>query len=205
MKTTKIFLSTILSASFMLAFNVPAQAKDDNRDVVHDARGQVIKNSFGNCVRIRWSSGGDECGIKSPEPEVAKTVHTQIPDEQRTVYFEFNKTTLMASEQSKLGTLANTLKEMNDISGVSIVGYADRIGTEKYNEELSKHRAESVEKYLRTHGYLNTSVAKTRWLGESTPITECADTLSRGEQILCLQKDRRVTVEVKYKDEITTK
>jgi outer membrane protein OmpA-like peptidoglycan-associated protein len=92
---------------------------------------------------------------------------------------------------------------MDDIRGVSVVGYADRIGSEKYNEKLSKRRAKVVEGFLQENGYLNTTIAKTRWLGESVPITECPSGLGRAALIKCLQKDRRVTVEMQYKDEVT--
>ncbi len=106
----------------------------------------------------------------------------------------------MDSEQSKLNSLAKALQSMNYITGVSIVGYADRIGNTGYNKKLSERRAKVVEAYLRARGYLNTSVADTRWLGESVPITVCHDGLDRSALIACLQKDRRVTVEIKYKD-----
>lgn len=199
MQTGIFFLTTILSAGLVLGLTSSAQAAEpDNRDIVHDMRGQVVRNTFGNCVRTRWASGSDECHDKQ---QAQKIERRQIADEERTVYFEFNKARLMESEQRKLDSLANTLKSMSDISSVSIVGYADRIGTLSYNERLSKQRAGVVEKYLRQHGYLNTTVAKTRWLGESVPITECAENLERGALIACLQKDRRVTVEIKYEDD----
>ena len=197
MKNSKFIISIML----ILSSVAQAQAAQyDERDVIHDERGNVIRGTlFGNCVRTKWdSNGGDECGQK---PQVAKiTKHRQIAEEERTVYFEFNKTKILPSESAKLDGLASVLKSMNDITGVSIVGYADRIGTVKYNEKLSKERAKVVEKYLQTRGYLNTTIAKTRWLGETVPITECSNKLIRSELINCLGRDRRVTIEIQYKE-----
>ena len=192
----KFIISIILTLSFV----APTQAAEhDERDVVHDVRGNVIRGTlFGNCVRTDWASGnGDECG----QQQVAKvSKHRQIAEEERTVYFEFNKTQIITSESAKLDSLSDTLKSMNDITGVSIVGYADRIGTSKYNEKLSKQRAKIVEKYLQKRGYLNTTIAKTSWLGETAPITECPNNTNRKELITCLGKDRRVTIEIQYKE-----
>ncbi len=195
MKTRILILTALLSTSLVPSAQA---AEPDNRTVVHDKRGQVVKNTFGYCVRTRWVAGSDEC---QAIPQAKKAERHAIADEERTVYFEFNKTRLMESEQHKLNSLATTLKSMDDITGVSVVGYADRIGTASYNERLSKQRAGTVEKYLRQRGYLKTTLAKTRWLGESAPITQCPDSLSREALVTCLQKDRRVTVEIKYRDD----
>lgn len=195
MNTRVFILAALLTASLTIYLPAGASAAAyGNRDVVHDVSGQVVRSTNGNCMRTRWASVDDECG----RTQIVQTVRRSIPDEARTVYFEFNKTGLMGSEQDKLNSLASTLKEMKEISGVSIVGYADRIGTPSYNERLSKQRAGVVEKYLRARGYLNTTIAQTRWLGESVPITTCDGNLDRSPLIDCLQKDRRVTVEFKY-------
>ncbi len=198
MKTRTLLLTTILSAGLALGFTPSsAIAETDARDAVHDRNNQVVRNTFGHCVRTQWVSGSTECSGKQA---VVKPIHRQIADEDRTVYFEFNKTSLMDSEQRKLDSLSGTLKSMSDISGVTIVGYADRIGSVSYNDRLSQRRAQVVEDYLRKRGYLNTTVAKTRWLGESVPITQCADDQNRMSLISCLQRDRRVTVEITYQD-----
>jgi outer membrane protein OmpA-like peptidoglycan-associated protein len=197
MKTAPLII-TILGTAFVLSMIFSAQAAEsDNRDLVHDTHGQIIQNTFGNCVRTRWTSAGDECRQMA---QAQKIERRQLADEERTVYFEFNRSTLMESERHKLDSLAGALKAMDDINGVNIAGYADRIGSASYNERLSERRAQAVEQYLRERGYLKTTVGKTRWLGESSPVTQCNDSLGRAALIACLQKDRRVTVEVKDTD-----
>lgn len=196
MKTTLRvpLLSVLLTLGLASASHAAAT---DNRDVVHDKFGQVVRSTFGTCVRTGWPAAGDECA-KAPVVQTRLAKRQPISDEQRTVYFEFNSTRLVDSERSKLESLANTLKPMDDILGVSIVGYADSIGTPSYNERLSKRRAQVVETYLRERGYLKTTVAQTRWLGESAPVTQCPDNLEHTALVACLQKDRRVTVEINY-------
>jgi len=196
MKKHLFLFTTILGAG--LAFSISAQAAMDNRDVVHSTNGQIVRNSFGHCVRTQWMSPSDEC-----HPMQAMQVRKPIGEEERTVYFDFNKAEIMESERQKLDSLANVLQSRDEIDSVSIVGYADRIGTPSYNERLSKKRAEAVETYLRKRGYLNTSVADTRWVGESDPVTHCPNNLSHADLIACLQKDRRVTVDIQYKEDKT--
>ncbi len=191
------FPALLLSSA--LAFSGAAQAgMPDNRDVVRDARGQIIHNTFGNCVRTKWLMDGDACG-----PVQAAARRTEIAKEDRTIYFGFNLATLTPESQQRLNSLASVLRSAQDVKEARIVGFADRIGTASYNEKLSQKRAENVKKYLVRQGYVNSRVAETRWLGESEPKTNCPDTLSRTELIDCLQKDRRVEVEIEYLSETT--
>ncbi len=199
MKINTLLFTTILSAGLVLGIATSAEARaSNNHGVVHDTRGQVIRNTFGNCVRTDWATEGDECRGTYYVTQARPNGPFEISDEERTVYFEFNRTRLLDSERQKLDSLANELKSMDDISGVNIVGYADRIGTDSDNERLSEQRAVVVEKYLRAQGYLNTSIANTRWVGESGSITQCSDNLGRNALVNCLETDRRVTVEIKY-------
>lgn len=193
----------------MVALTAVASAGGyDNRDVVHDERGNRVHSTSGACVRTKWVSDSDECHPKPKMKVERKTEHhvverNPIPDEDRTVYFDFDKSKLTAAESVKLDNLAAQLKSMDDIQGVSIVGYADRIGSVSYNDRLSQKRAQVTENYLRERGYLNTTVAKTQWLGKSTSVTDCPNGLSRSTLISCLHRDRRVTVEMQYKDDVS--
>jgi OOP family OmpA-OmpF porin len=205
MQHNNFLITGILSAGIALGLsNYANAAQADNRAVVHDARGNVVVNDFDNCVRTKWQSTSDECGAKLITKTKIHTIkHFDVPDEERTAYFEFDRSELMQSEHDKLLTLANKLKAMEGIAGVKVIGYADRIGSDDYNEKLSKRRAKEVEKFLQEHGYLKTTVPNIRWLGESVPITKCAAGTKRAALISCLQKDRRVTVEIQYQDRVT--
>ncbi len=61
-----------------------------------------------------------------------------------TVYFEFDKYTVSASERAKVDAVAGRVKATE----VIIAGYTDTFGTEEYNLGLSDRRAQSVRDYL---------------------------------------------------------
>lgn len=173
----------------MLLHAPEAWAVGDMRDVVHTASGRIVVNHFGNCVRTRWLGANDACAAA---PRVA------ISQEERTIYFNFNKFALTPAAVQKLNSLAGRLKADSQVREARIAGYADRIGTASYNEQLSKKRAENVRSYLVSRGFVKGRVTATKWLGESAPVTNCPDTLPRSKLIACLQRDRKVEVEIDY-------
>lgn len=205
-RTLKISALALLGALSVLP--TFAEAAPDNRDVVHDRRGNVVTNRWGNCVRTKWIGSADECGAVAVAQVATIKQHQEIAKEDRTVYFDFDKALLTADATSRLDNLSASIKNDDQVKQARIVGFADRIGSKPYNEKLSQRRAAAVRKYLEGKGIITSHVTETRWLGETAPVTTCADTLKRPELIACLQKDRRVEVEIDYvtpKTEVTTK
>ena len=90
------------------------------------------------------------------------------------------------------------MKASADVQSAEIVGYADKIGNETYNMKLSQRRAETVQNYLTSRGYIKTNIAETSWFGEQNPKVEC----SGAGQIACLRANRRVEVKVKFIQEV---
>lgn len=190
-----------LAISMALLCSGPA-AFAETHDAVRTRSGSFVLNSFQHCVRTQWDVGQDVCAPKPP----AKTASAIVPPqplalEERTVYFGFNQATLTPEAKAKLDTLANTLTSLSSVKAAHVVGYADRMGQASYNEQLSRKRAEATQRYIVSRGFVHTDVADTRWLGETAPVTSCPDTLSREALISCLQKDRRVEVEIEYQPE----
>ena len=70
-----------------------------------------------------------------------------------TVYFEFDKFTVSASERAKVDAVAGRV----NATEVIIAGYTDHFGTEEYNLGLSDRRAQHVREYL---GKLGANQAK---------------------------------------------
>ena len=181
-----------------------AAMADSLKDAAKDNRGNYVKSTNGNCVRTRWQQPSDPCApTPPPQPvvqkqEVVVSVAKTLQKEQRTVYFEFDKSNLTPEATAKLDSLAEVLKSDKEVKAARIVGYADRFGSDEYNEKLSQKRAKAVNDYIISRGYLNTSVAETRWLGESAPITNCDTKANRKAQIACLAEDRRVEVEIDF-------
>jgi len=180
-------LKTLAVTGFLLAVLAgPAQA-DPSYGVVHNlGSGAVVRNTTGNCVRTKWLTDQDVCphGVN-------------LSREDRTVYFEFGKSALTKETRTHLNSLIAMIKSMGNVEGGQVVGYADRIGKPASNERLSERRVEAVRAYLAAHG-LTMGAAKTRWLGDTAPTTNCPSNMSRAKLIKCLQNDRRVEVELIY-------
>jgi outer membrane protein OmpA-like peptidoglycan-associated protein len=193
------FYKALVAGLIIIACGNYAKA-EDSRDVVRDERHNIIKNTFNNCVLTQWANASNPCGggEVASAPAAEPRVFDLNSREARTIYFDFDKYKIKAGELDKLDSLADALKSEENLRGVHIVGYADRLGSEEYNQALSQKRAQEVEAHLREQGYLGETKADTRWLGESEPITQCPENMSRKEKIACLQKDRRVEVELDY-------
>lgn len=209
---------SMLTSIFFAATSITSALAEAPRAAAVDAQGLPVLTSAKECVRTQWEESSDACAPKveptpapipvaapapAPEPAPAPKVTLEQMKEARTVYFGFNKSDIEAKDQQELDALVDVLKSSKEVSGVRVVGYADRIGSIKDNDALSQRRAKAVEAYLHSHDYMKTSVSDTRWLGESAPATECAETLKRAELIECLGKDRRVEIEVDYVKEVT--
>jgi OOP family OmpA-OmpF porin len=81
-------------------------------------------------------------------------------------------------------------------NSISVVGHADRIGKEAYNQKLSERRAEAVKAYLILNGVPSDKI-RTEGRGESDPVTGDTCKRVRGKALIsCLQPDRRVDVSV---------
>jgi hypothetical protein len=76
----------------------------------------------------------------------ADILANRIPPESilATVYFDFDKYTVSATERAKIDAVAGRVKATE----VIIAGYTDHFGTEEYNLGLSDRRAQSVREYL---------------------------------------------------------
>lgn len=137
--------------------------------------------------------------VEPPPPPPAAVVPPPPPPAR------FEKVTMSATElfgfdsaklnpnQPKLDDIANVLNTNSSIDNVVISGYADRLGSDKYNQKLSERRAQSVKEYLVGKGVaanrLN-AVGK----GEANPIVQC-NNKKRADLIKCLEPNRRVEVE----------
>ena len=86
----------------------------------------------------------------------------------RRIYYNFDKYNLTRQYKQSLDSLYNILID-NESFTLEIIGHTDAIGSDKYNEELSRRRAESAADYLMQKGIDKNRlslVAK----GESDPI-----------------------------------
>lgn len=203
----KSFVTTFLLAG--LAAGAMFTASDafaaDSQKPAQDVRENVVRNTFGNCVRTKWQADSDPCA-PAPAPAPAPVVQAPPPPpppvvslDQRTIYFDFDSAKLTAEAVSKLDALVSIIQTSNQIIQAGVIGYADEMGNEEYNLALSQKRAEAVEAYIDSRVKIDTRVLELRGLGESNPTTSCAEVKGRAEKIACLAQDRRVEVAFKYR------
>jgi len=173
-----------------------AKAEADYHDVVIDSAGEIARNSYGNCIRSQWLTDRDLCPSENLVQRIVRT--NELTEEDRTVYFQFNRSTLTPEAKDHLNSLVAVLKSDQRITEARIVGFADRIGSVSYNDRLSQQRAETVRDFLVANGYTNARVTKTNWVGKSEPTTNCSTTETRSVLIRCLHNDRKVEVKLEY-------
>lgn len=84
------------------------------------------------------------------------------------IFFDFDKFTLKKESYPELDRLTKLIKE-NPKYKIKIEGHTDNIGSESYNLELSRKRAESVRNYLVSKGVSNKRFSLLSF-GSSMPI-----------------------------------
>jgi OOP family OmpA-OmpF porin len=131
----------------------------------------------------------------APEPVVIEKITLNTD-----VLFEFNKAELRQGGMQKLDELAKSAQGAN-VDKIVLTGYADRIGSEDYNQQLSEKRAQAVAEYLAQKGVGRDRV-EVEGRGESNPVTggECdrlgKENAKNAKLVACLQPDRRVEAEL---------
>jgi outer membrane protein OmpA-like peptidoglycan-associated protein len=87
-----------------------------------------------------------------------------------------------------------------DVHAVRYVvrGFADDIGTARYNERLSRERAEALRDYLVAKG-ADPARIEVMALGSAMPQANCPANLARQALLTCLAPNRRVEVEIDFR------
>jgi OOP family OmpA-OmpF porin len=188
--------------------------------LVTTTQGQVWMNSFGEC----WHSGygpaplpNVPCGPQpiaqyvapvpaayvapapAPAPVAVAAAAPQPVYEKLTLdadaLFDFDKSVLRPAGRDALDTFVKNIQGINP-SAIVAIGHTDRIGSDRYNQNLSEERVAAVKTYLVSKG-IESSQVQASGKGETQPVTkagQCAGTSSK--LIACLQPDRRVEIEV---------
>ncbi len=203
-KTLFALAITVVMAPAMLAGNANAEPK---RAVFNEVGGKVVRSTNGNCVRTKWSDSSDVCApeappapvvVAPPAPEPEPEPALKLTRDERTIYFDFNKSDLTAEATAKLDSIINAVVASKGVQKVVVVGYADQIGSNDYNLKLSQKRANAVEDYLDDKVTIPTEVKTVSAKGEEDPVTDCDPKQKRTELIKCLAADRRVEVQFVY-------
>lgn len=110
-----------------------------------------------------------ETGLPLPDCAIPTApTSTEPASIKQTVYFGFNEVEVLSEDVSKIESFLSQLK--GKAGTLTIAGYADSIGTEEYNQQLSEKRAERVAQKLRILGLDDRYQVRIRGWGETQPV-----------------------------------
>ena len=87
------------------------------------------------------------------------------------ILFATNKADLNAASKASLTQFAEVLKENKDMD-IAIFGHTDNTGTDAVNNPLSKNRAQSVSKFLKSQGVASSQIKTIDGQGSKNPVAE---------------------------------
>lgn len=181
-----------------------------NMDSVLKARGYSNDDDSGNHRRKKGSGGGgsdngdddDAAGRKAFKDfdlddfaaNDFKIDHIDgHPVIRFVVYFEFNEYSLTSKAFNSIDKVIDHLRHTTTMY-IEIKGYTDNVGTEQYNNFLSRRRANMVRDYINSRG-ISTQLMKAKAYGSDNPVADNSDPNSawlnrRAEIVVRLNMDR---------------
>ena len=167
---------------------------------VGDARGHVVTDGYGDCVKTGFPPPAD---VKCEEAKVAEapaTAPAPMPEAQAeafaldaTTLFDFDKSDLRPMGKEKLDDLVAKVKSHQAVDSITITGHTDSVGTDAYNQKLSERRANSVRDYMVNAGIDTSLITSTSGMGETKPVASNDTDDGR-------QQNRRVEVVVESRN-----
>lgn len=183
----KKIISILLLAVSSLAFAA-------NEGYLTDSNGQIVRSGTGLCWHTGyWTPANAVEGCDNFKKGPVGNKITLAAD----VLFDFNKATLKPEGKKILDSVVNSLMEFNTVELLAVVGYTDRIGSDKYNQTLSQKRADAVKAYFISQKIDGNSIVSLG-RGKTKPVTgdTCKGNVATPKLIACLAPDRRAVIEI---------
>jgi outer membrane protein OmpA-like peptidoglycan-associated protein len=159
---------------------------------------------------VALASGEEAPDARTQEPLAEEITRETSPEEVREfiarefryggllrtnlVIFETDKSTLLHHSHLVLDAIGDVMREFPKMR-LRIEGHADQRGTDEYNLELSRRRAEAVREYLMDTAGIPPGRIETAGYGESRPLVP-------GTNMTALTLSRRVEFRVLNPDEV---
>jgi outer membrane protein OmpA-like peptidoglycan-associated protein len=137
--------------------------KVDEKGCPIDSDGDGVPDSLDKCPTVSGSKDNNGC----PKEKTAEEIEAEKMKVEP-VYFDSNKTTFSTQEKVKVDKLVNLLKE-NSNYNVKVNGYADALGADNYNLNLSKSRVNSVVKSIVSSKIKKNRIEQQKGFGEANP------------------------------------
>jgi|GEM_PF-2066294 len=149
--------------------------------------------------------------IKKPKPKVEEKVVVETQSiVLNNIFYDFDKATLRPESDPELEKVYAFLSQYPELK-VELSGHTDALGSDKYNEKLSRKRAQTVVTYM-----INKGIAKDRIVakgyGESKPIasndTDEGRQINRRTELKVIDSTFNVVnaynnININYKNEFT--
>lgn len=197
---------------------VPGSSKSDVRGLLGNPANETNQRWWLYNINLPLDAEGDylvcQYGVAfDPSGQVASTewrrpqctaryeelIQPEVPDvEEITLFsdvlFGYDSATLSSEGLRELDLAAHVVAgKMMQLDRVVVVGHSDRIGSDSYNDPLSKRRAEAVRNYLISKG-IDSHLISAEGRGAREPLIECRGTAITASLKQCLQPNRRVQI-----------
>lgn len=159
---------------------VNKEAASDSAYVINSSEG-IVMTADEQCLRtVSWNSANNhsKCGEVSasftePQPQPVERPVQQgsaLVTFSGRALFDFDSATLTGAGSEQLDQLTSKLNSQDEIKAIEIVGHADSVGSDAYNQKLSENRADAVKVHLQRS--LKTVTVRSKGMGESAPIAD---------------------------------
>lgn len=180
MKTSKLMPGMLGAVALVASYGAAcADGFPEKTGYLIDTRGNVVKNSYGECWRTGYWTPAmaiEECDpdlvkkekvkeaeplLPAPPPVISRPAVAAAAPEKPVVETYFNAETLFDFDKAVVKPEGRKILDEKIVAGMNmhpevalliITGHADRIGTEEYNQDLSERRANAVKAYLVKQG-----------------------------------------------------
>ncbi|MDT0691308.1 OmpA family protein [Salegentibacter sp. F188] len=160
---------------------------ENNGCPYEDADGDGVLDKDDECPDVAGTAANNGC------PEPTAEVVSELNEYSNTVLFDLNKATIRSESEEALNQIADIMEEYPNTI-FHIEGHTDSSGSDQYNLELSKERAQSVKDYLVSEGIPESRLTSEGY-GESQPIASNSTASGR-------QENRRVEISLDENKEV---
>jgi outer membrane protein OmpA-like peptidoglycan-associated protein len=161
------------------------------------ARGAIIGAAVGGAagaiIGHQMDQKAKEIQAKVPGAVVTREGEGLVVTFESGLLFDFDSDKLREASKENLNNLASSLSSFGD-SKLLLVGHTDKTGSDSYNLDLSRRRADAVASYLISRGVPSARIASSG-RGETEPIAPNDNDADR-------QKNRRVEVAITAGDQM---
>ncbi|MCF7752172.1 OmpA family protein [Bacillus subtilis subsp. subtilis] len=106
--------------------------------------------------------------------------------------FNFDSATLTEAGRRSVDALLQQVRTASQVQTIQVLGYTDRIGSDRYNQGLSQRRAQAVRDAL-VQGGVPAEAIVAEGRGKADPLVQCTQA-NRQAVIHCLAPNRRVEI-----------